>query len=179
MKMRYLLMLLPLAALGCEAPMTVKVAQAYKAEALTNYLTNDAKIDGVVAGLWKAGREKQIRATATGTALKVLAAFGKDRVPLDATGKPVGPAVQTLTAAEALELATALHAAIQKANAGTAGVLAKIKTLRDANVLNLTRYSDLEGALNEYLAAGIDEAVLNELTAYLVETISAQAGKVE
>jgi hypothetical protein len=179
MKLRYLSLLFPLLAIGCQSPVSVKLAQTYKAEALRNYLTNDARIDGVVAELWKASRDKQVKAKADSAALKVLDLIGKDRVAVDATGKPTGPAEKSLTGDEALQLATAIHAAIQNANAQTAGVLAKIKAVRDANVLNLTRYSDLEGALNDYLAAGIDEAVLSELTAYLIETIAAQAGKVE
>lgn len=162
---------------GCAAPSGVQTARGVQARALQNYLTNDAKIDGVVVGLWTGAREKEIKATATATAQEVLDAFGKPRAPVDAAGKPTGPAENTLTAAQALELATALHGEIQNANAGTGRVLARLKALRNANAANLTKYAELDRALNDYLQAGIDEAVLNELTAYLVQTIQAEAGK--
>lgn len=162
---------------GCAAPPQVQVAQSVKARALKNYLTNDAKIDNVVVGLWKGARTKQIKATATGTALKVLDALGKPRAPVDADGKPIGPAENTLTAAQALELSMAIHEAIQSANAGTDAVLAKIAVLRNANAAEMAKVAQLEGALNEYLQAGVEEAVLTELTSYLVQTIEAQVGK--
>jgi hypothetical protein len=177
MKLRWLLLVIPLLAVGCAAPAEVQIARAVQARALQNYLTNDAKIDGVVTGLWKSARQTEIKATADGAALKVLAAVGVARAPVDKDGKPTGPAVRSLTGAEVLEMATAIRAAIQNANAGTDRVLARIKTLRNANAANLTKHAELDRALNAYLQAGIEEAVLTELTQYLVQTIQAEVGK--
>ncbi|MFH1604684.1 MAG: lipoprotein [Pseudomonadota bacterium] len=170
----YLLLLLPLA--GCAAPIEIHSGQKVKAQALASYLANDAKVDNVVIGLWKAAREKEIAKTAETATQKVVAIVGKDRATIGPDGKP-GPMEKTLTAAEAIELSTVIHANIQAANAGTDRVVAKIKVLRDLNARNLAQYAELESAINQYLQAGIDESALTELTGYLVETINTKLNK--
>jgi len=171
----YLLLMMPL--IGCAVPVEVKVAQSVKAQALQNFLVNDAKIDAVLTTLWKRSRDTAIAKTAETATQKVLSAVAVPRVALDATGKPTGPPVKTLTAPQAVELSTVIHTAIQKQNANTARVLAKLKTLRDANASNLARHADLEAALNDYLSAGVDTAVVSELTAYLIETVTTTLNK--
>ena len=160
---------------GCAAPPSVQTAQTVKAAALQGYLRNDAKIDSVVTELWKTARQKEIAATAVGVAAAAVQQFGVDRTPLDPGGKPTGPAEKTLTGGQAMELSQAILGEVTKANAGTAAVLRKIALLRNKNTLELTKYTELERGLIAYLQAGVEEAVLDELTKVLVQTLQDQA----
>ena len=160
------------AAGGCAAPAEVATARKVQAAALRNYLVNDARIDAAIGDLWMRSRDKEIAQTAETATRRAIEAVGVPRVALDAKGKPTGPAVVTLTAAEAVELSGAIHTAIQGQNAKTAAVLAKLKAVRDANARNLTQYAELNDVLTDYLAAGIDATTMGALTAYLVETVT-------
>jgi hypothetical protein len=154
-----------LAAAGCmQAPPEVQVAQRVKAKALKHFLVQDAKIDGVVAGLWKGSRDKEAKAKADSVARAAVAEFGQ------------GPD-KTLTGAQVVELAQAILAEDKKFERATDAVMKRIKTLRDMNAKNLIQHAQLEAALNDYLEAGIDEAVIDELGKYLIEAVRAAGGE--
>lgn len=149
---------------GCRAPAEVTVAQATKARALGMYLRNDARLDGVMTSMWKSARDKQVDAKVAEVAAEIV----------KVKGKPVAGGGVTITGEQALELAAAAIVEKRKADAGTDRILAAMKALRDKNVADtLTPYRELEGALNKYLSAGVDAAVLDQMTQYLVTAIEA------
>ena len=163
---------------GCQAPQGIQSAQRSKGRALAMYLRNDARIDGVLSGLWKKGRDREVAATASSVAHAAVTKFGVVRASFDKDGKKIGPEETTLTGPQAVELAGAIVAEVGKANAVTDAILSKLKIARDVNAKTLLQYAELEQAIIDYQMAGIDEAMLDEFSKYLVTAIQTiQTGK--
>jgi len=160
---------------GCAASEGVAAGTELKTVALTNFLVGDAKIDNAVLGMWEVQRDREVRATAEAVALDVASKVATEHKIVDEEGKV--KVTRLLTVDQAAELAGAITDNVQKQNAMTRAIKAKIKTVRDFNMKNLLQHQKLERAIVDYMNAGVDSSVLSELQGVLIDSIKTLTSK--
>jgi cytochrome c556 len=139
------LLLLP----GCVASATVRENQAWEEAAWRNYMRNVQRIQDLALSMYQIERTAAL-ARATDEAIALVKAAAVD-------GQlPVGEFTGALQA---------ICANREKVRAQTQTLIAKVKSLADANATEAAKALRLHAKMTEWLEAGIDESALPGLVA--------------
>jgi hypothetical protein len=143
---RALLLFVPLLVLagGCMAPAAVREGQAAEAKAFAGYVNNVGRINDLTLSMYEVERTAAVKAATADAMRKVNAAAVDGKLPV-------------------ADFAGSLEALVgerEKAAAQTASVVAKVRKLIAANNQELGKALRLQGAISDWLDAGIDQSVI-------------------